>query len=739
MDTEHTEHQDSSDLKRARDLSLKKTQPPTQVPGYQIEDFLGAGAYGEVWVGVNHNTGRRVAIKFYTHRGGVDWSLLSREVEKLVFLSADRYVVQLLDVGWDADPPYYVMDYIENGSLNDRLENDGPMDVDEATNLFREISVGLVHAHGKGVLHCDLKPANVLLDVDAKPRLADFGQSRLSHEQSPSLGTLFYMAPEQADLDAVPDARWDVYGLGALYYCALTGDPPHRSSQALDRIDDAESLLDRLKNYREVINSSPTPTGHRRLPGMDRSLADIVERCLSADPRQRYANVQGILDALRDRDRRRARLPQVILGFVGPLLLLLVMALFGWRGYSDAIEHSQDETIRRAHESNQFAAQAIAGRAAESIERYFNSVEQIGRDTAVHDMLRNLSSSTEDQLQQLADPANNSVKPFSARTEFLQHESRSPVQELVDGLLANPDSPDAASWFVCDKWGTQVAAAFAARNNTSTVGKNYSWRTYFHGGPDDLRDADEQPIRPPPNQHIRSTRLSAPFQSQATNKWKIAIATPIYDPVMGGDEEFLGVVALTVDLGLFSRFEEGTDSFFAVLIDDRLGGQQGMVLQHPIFEGRERLPGRFSEYRVKLDPDNLAYYDPFGKDVDGGRYDREWIFAEAPVVLQRGTAGGGREPLHTGLTVVVQEDYASAIRPVQELGRQMLREGLLALGVVLLVVFALWGFVIRAMGSPATSSRSSGNGGSGATPIYEMTTMAAPRRSGGPGSRKPSD
>ena len=89
--------------------------------------------------------------------------------------------------------------------------------------MFREIAVGLMHAHGKGIIHCDLKPANVLLDQDGHPRLADFGQSRLSHEQGAALGTLFYMAPEQADLRAVPNAQWDVYALGAIFYHMLTG------------------------------------------------------------------------------------------------------------------------------------------------------------------------------------------------------------------------------------------------------------------------------------------------------------------------------------------------------------------------------------------------------------------------------------------------------------------------------------------------------------------------------------
>jgi serine/threonine protein kinase len=92
------------------------------VPGYQIVKCLGQGAYGEVWLATQQNNpAHRVAIKFYTGRGG-DWSSPAREVEKLNILTTDRYIVQLLDVGWDANPPYYVMEHLENGSLAKRLE-----------------------------------------------------------------------------------------------------------------------------------------------------------------------------------------------------------------------------------------------------------------------------------------------------------------------------------------------------------------------------------------------------------------------------------------------------------------------------------------------------------------------------------------------------------------------------------------------------------------------------------------
>ena len=243
---ERTERQTDSQQQLASELSLRRTRPPAEVPGYEFEKFLGSGAYGEVWVALDRNTGRKVAVKFYTHRGGLDWRLLSREVEKLVLLSADRYIVQVLDVGWDATPPYYVMEFIENGSLDAYLGQLGPLPIEDAVDMFRGVATGLLHAHNKGVLHCDVKPANVLLDQDHKPRLADFGQSRLSHEQTPALGTMFYMAPEQADLDAMPDARWDVYALGVLLYLMLTGALPYRDEETIAKINMDSDLVDRL-------------------------------------------------------------------------------------------------------------------------------------------------------------------------------------------------------------------------------------------------------------------------------------------------------------------------------------------------------------------------------------------------------------------------------------------------------------------------------------------------------------
>ncbi|MEO1997821.1 MAG: serine/threonine-protein kinase, partial [Planctomycetaceae bacterium] len=274
-----TVRQDIETQQRSAELSTRRLSAPAEVPGLTFIGNLGNGAYGTVWLARERNTGKHVAVKFYTHRRSLDWSLLNREVEKLAVLYTSRNIVGLLGVGWDSDPPYYVMEHLSNGSL-ERLLDSHPLPPAEAVRITQAILHGLVHAHGSGILHCDLKPANVLLDSDFEPRLCDFGQSRLSHEQDPALGTLFYMAPEQASLQAIPDARWDVYALGALLHQMLCGHAPYRTAENERLIESAGPLSDRLAVYRRVIGEGPRPMAHRKVPGVDRRLADIVDRSL---------------------------------------------------------------------------------------------------------------------------------------------------------------------------------------------------------------------------------------------------------------------------------------------------------------------------------------------------------------------------------------------------------------------------------------------------------------------------
>lgn len=711
MASDFTAQQTPADEQRSKDLSLQRTRPPTEVPGYEIERFLGAGAYGEVWVGVDRTTGRKVAIKFYLHRRGVDWSLLAREVEKLRFLSADRYVVQLLDVGWEADPPYYVMEYVEYGSLEGLLRREGPLPVPEAVELFREIAIGLARAHGKGVVHCDLKPANILLDQDHRPRLADFGQSRLSHEQKPALGTLFYMAPEQADLHAIPDVRWDVYALGAILYTLLVGSPPHRNDDAASRIDAAGDLEQRLARYRQMIRSAPSPAEHRRIAGVDRALAEIIDRCLALHPDDRFANVQEVLDALAARARNRARLPLVVLGFVGPLLVLLVTALFSYRGYVRAVDNAERGYSQWAVKNNQFVAQLAAEKVTAQIGRYFELAQQ----EAAAPELQSLFFAVVDRsptLAQLVDPSTPQETLPDLRAAFRDEPARLRLEQyLAERLgayqrLARHDRrvPRFASLFVTDRCGTQLASVFDDASVSLAIGQNWAHRTYFHGGPAELPPYDRPPADPP---HITRTHLSAVFRSTTQNTWKVAISTPIQR--LAGDEwRFAGILVLTVELGDFDISvpqDPSPAEQFLVLADARQGEERGTVLHHPLFEdlagrGKTVPPALLGpDYRV---PETLLrgqpsadYRDPLARYTgDGGlaaRYDRRWVAAAAPVQPPLGAGDHSA----SGLVVLVQSDYQSVVRPAQQLGQQFIRNSFSMVAVMVTISLSLWYVAVR--------------------------------------------
>lgn len=731
MDTDRTQHQDELEQRRSKELSRQRARPPIEISGYEPRQFLGTGAYGEVWVAIDRNTGRKVAIKFYTQKSGVDWSQLSREVEKLVFLSADRYVVQLLDVGWDSQPPYYVMEYVEGGSLQQFLEKEGPLPVGEAVEMFREITYGLLHAHGKGVLHCDLKPDNILLDLDRKPRLADFGQSRLSHEQTPALGTLFYMAPEQADLKAVPDARWDVYALGALMYCMLTGTSPHRSDRLLSQIDTCPTLVERLETYRNEIRTAQSPSGHHALPGIDRELTDIVDRCLAVNPDRRFPNIQSVLTALRARDATMDRKPLLLLGLLGPLLFLCVLGLFGVSAYHKSVQESDHMVRTWAHASSRFAARFVAEAVARRIDSYYGMVEAEAMDTELQQMVVRCQQDTATLLQQLSDDTIDESTHEKIRKLFIDDPARQALAQRLDDMIGRPND-NIASWFVVDANGVQLASAVLNEpEKNSTVGLDYSRRAYFHGGDDDFPELRHYEVGPLP-----ATKLSPVFQSEASGTFKVAVSTPIKN-----NGELLGVIALTVELGSLG-VEEGfalTDRRFFTIVDGR-PKHRGEILQHPLFNkilarhDREtdsqppKLPD-FSEYKVDLDklpkageiPDTVSLYrDPLADSPQGTEYiDKKWLVAQAPVELST---------LETGLIVLVQENYDLAAAPVRQLGAGVFRNGLLALLLNVAGVLYLWYLVSRALRDPNETMRRAGGSAVLPSSLHSMETLELPEK-----------
>ncbi|HZZ28132.1 MAG TPA: protein kinase [Pirellulales bacterium] len=714
MTSDFTQAQGSEELERSLNLSRQRAAPPCDVPGYEPRRFLGAGAYGEVWVAIDRTTGRKVAIKFYLHRGGLDWSLLSHEVEKLAFLSADRYVVQLLDVGWEAEPPYYVMEYIEHGSLAERLEEQGPFSASDATALFREIAVGLTHSHSKGILHCDLKPANILLDQDGKPRLADFGQSRLSSEQTPALGTLFYMAPEQADARAVADARWDVYALGAIFYALLLGHPPYRNKHSLSEIDDAPDLTGRLERYRKLIEESPPPLEHHVVHGVDNELATIIDRCLAVEPTERFPTVQTVLDALDARQRRRSRRPLVVLGALGPVLLLAVMSVAAWLWFSTSLQRSNEALTQSALKGLGFAAQSAARGAGAELQSRFYDVEEAARDPEVIAALSAMQNNP--QVHAVLSGLNDPAETKTRFNELVDQLRKAPEAVVLQNRLKFFDNEMLAenkhseSWFITDSRGVQVARWFAY---DPSLGHNYAWMSYFYGGPTD------QPTdwRPAADQHVQNTQLSAAYpRLDNPGRWVVSISTPVFKPDEKNPDkkQFLGVVGVSFELAsnFINLLEENRQ--FPVLVDVRDGAHKGLILQHPLLQKLRKESDshidRFvndEKYRIskeaieQLKDGAAEYYDPLGKDDEGGDYRQPYLAAEAPVELVEGE-GRKQHVVPSGWVIIVQDPYEQAIgMTLTQLRSSLLGSGAVALGVIGLVILGLWWLVLRMTESPA--------------------------------------
>jgi hypothetical protein len=634
-------------------------------------------------------------------------------------MAGNRLIVQVLEVGWDAEPPYYVMEYLESGSLDDLIRKRGAMPVSQAVAIFADIARGLNHSHGKGVLHCDLKPANVLLDPELQPRLADFGQSRLSSEQTPSLGTLFYMAPEQADLNAVPDARWDVYALGAILYCMLVGVPPYRTPDTVSTLDTATSLSERLKRYRDTIHKSQFPRQHLRVRGMDRWLSAIIDRCLAKKPDDRFENVQQVLEAIERRQIARLNLPMMLLGIVGPILLLTVMSLFFWRGVAVAERESANELKEMVLQNNIFAARLGARTLEKEIESLFRLIEEEAK-----------SSEFEKLFTEAIDAAGNDLLTALIEDESTPEE-RQMLLEVPQRLLlekhlverfnkikaasgGGKNTARFASLFVQDRWGTMIAAAFTDDTSNTRVGSNFAYRSYFNG---QSQDSDEA-ISPRKFQGTKFSHVSVSFRSTATDRKKIAVSTPISinfesNTAEDSTRSITGVMVLTIDLGDFDLLPDDTrqSDQFAVMVDGHAGSfergthEEGKLLQHPVFKDNPSTV----DFGHKIDEEMLSelkgegtykYIDPVSSDVAGKDYAGKWIAAMSKVEVLRKSNDSPERREPANLWVLVQTRANTVTAPVENMGRKMIGEGLFALLTMLAMICSIWVFVVWVMRLP---------------------------------------
>jgi WD40 repeat protein len=352
---------------------------PDSIAGYEVVGQLGRGGMGVVYQVRQTSLGRMAALKLIYGGGHATPGERARfrtEAEATARLQHPN-VVQVYEVGEYNGQPYLLLEFLEGGNLGRRLGGT-PLPPREAAQLVETLARATHYAHGRGVVHRDLTPSNVLLTAEGNPKITDFGLAKLlvgganRTVSGTVLGTPSYMAPEQAagSVSSISPST-DVYALGAILYECLTGRAPFRADTAFETL-------------RQVI--AEEPVAPRSLsPLLPLNLEVICLKCLSKAPHQRYASAEDLAEDLRrflNHEPIRARpaaAPEravkwarrhpvlaVLLATAGLWLVSLVVYTLQRQRDFEAVEAEADrarraETLAREHEDQaqvlQYAAQ----------------------------------------------------------------------------------------------------------------------------------------------------------------------------------------------------------------------------------------------------------------------------------------------------------------------------------------------------------------------------------------------
>jgi serine/threonine-protein kinase len=264
--------------------------PPVLAGRYELGTLLGTGSTARVYRGVDRLLDRPVAVKLLT--GGTlgpgdGAQRLRREARAIAALQHPN-VVGVHDIGWTDDALWIVMEHVEGSTLSSLLRERGPLSPVEVVDLGVQVGAALGAAHRAGVVHRDVTPGNVLVTVDGRVKLTDFGIARVAGAASATAeglvtGTPAYMSPEQVRGDPV-DARSDLYSAGCCLYEMLTGRPPFTGDGPLDIA-------------RQRLRRPPPPPSAVR-PGIPRALERVVLTAMALEPEDRYPDAEAMRRAL---------------------------------------------------------------------------------------------------------------------------------------------------------------------------------------------------------------------------------------------------------------------------------------------------------------------------------------------------------------------------------------------------------------------------------------------------------
>jgi tetratricopeptide (TPR) repeat protein len=345
-------------------------QPAPVIPGYEILGELGRGGMGVVYQAWQRGLKRLVALKMLLtgpYAGPEQLARFRAEAEAVARLQHPS-IVQIYEIGEVEGRPYFVLEYVEGGSLDRKLSGN-PVPPKQAARQVQALADGVAAAHQAGVIHRDLKPANVLVGKGEALKVADFGLAKQvgaapgQTKTGDVMGTPSYMAPEQAagnPKDVGPAC--DIYALGAILYEMLTGRPPFKGASTWDTVQ-------------LVIATDPVPPA-RLNPQLPRDLETICLKCLHKDPHRRYPTAGELAEDLRrflagepirarpvgvaERAWRWARRNPAVAAVSAACVLILVGSLVGMTAlYVNAEAHrAQAESDRHTADDERRTAQA---------------------------------------------------------------------------------------------------------------------------------------------------------------------------------------------------------------------------------------------------------------------------------------------------------------------------------------------------------------------------------------------
>jgi len=268
---------------------------------YRLTARIDEGGAGEVWQARDERLDRDVAIKILG--ANADEAFRERFADEARRAASVLHpnVVTVFDEGRDGTDAFMVMELVRGRTLRDVIADRGPLRPHEAARLVAQIAAALDAAHEAGVIHCDVKPANVIVDPQGTAKLTDFGIARAARgpREHELIGTARYIAPERIEGRA-PTERSDVYSLGLVAYELLAGRPPNAEMET-------EDLL-------RVRLDGRTPTLRSARVGMSEDIDRVVAKALARDPQDRYASAgafAGELLAASQRDDATGVLPPV--------------------------------------------------------------------------------------------------------------------------------------------------------------------------------------------------------------------------------------------------------------------------------------------------------------------------------------------------------------------------------------------------------------------------------------------